>query len=359
MLKDDFCTIGIGQGGGKMTNCFYKNGYRSFFINTSFDDLSQLNIDNLDFVYQPPGSKGCAKQRPTAQQYAHDYYEVMIKKLLDAHTTCKVYIVHFTLGGGTGGGLSNMFMALLRKKLKDINKKNVILIAVVAKPKKYEPWLVQNNAKESMEEVYAMYDKGIIDQYYTIDNDSRSSLEDINEEHFLLFDRWIEGEEANNKNNADESERMDLFKKGHAMMFEFDGSDENKFKINLQKAYEGSIYCKPLRNPNGIGIALNTGISEEIAMPIVEEIVGVFPKSHTTPTQVSNMIMLASYDKNPAIKNNIVKIINEKVGKINEAKNDEEETVEVNKINPNKISKEDSSEDDMDMKDIWDWFKKK
>jgi cell division GTPase FtsZ len=374
MLKDDFCAIGIGQGGGKMANCFYQNKYRSFFINTSFDDLSQLNIDNFNFLYQPPGSKGCAKQRKKAQQYAKDYYEVMIKKLLDAHTTCKVYIVHYTLGGGTGGGLSNMFNALLRMELQKRKRHDSIIIAVVAKPKKHESYQIQKNAEECLDELINMNKKGIVNQYYVINNDSRNDittktndkgeeitqLDVINEEHFLLFDRWIEGENANNKNNTDESERMDLFRlSGQAMMFEFDGNDESKFKERMQKAYDNSIYCKPIKNPQGVGLALNESISEEVAFPIIEDIVGVFPQNHTTPTKVSNMIMISGLKENKSIKNEIAKIANEKAEKINKSENEDEEEIKIVNVNSKTAMKNDSNETDdiMDVKDIWSMFK--
>ena len=60
----------------------------------------------------------------------------------------------------------------------------------------------------------------MVDQYYIINNDSRENLDEINQEHCILFDRWIEGEGSNNSSNVDESERMDLFNyKGQAMIF--------------------------------------------------------------------------------------------------------------------------------------------
>ena len=207
-----------------------------------------------------------------------------------------------------------------------------------------------------------MSEKGIINQYYVINNDSRDNLEDINEEHFLLFDRWIEGEQANNQSNADESERMDLFKyKGQAMMFEFDGNDENKFKDNMKKAYENSIYCQPIKNPTAMGLALNNGIKEEIAIPIIEDVVGAFPNDHVTPTQVSNMVMIAGLEKNERIKNDIVKIANEKAKKINQKDETKEEEVSMSDINTKTTtSKNTNIDDDMDtmsIKDIWDMFK--
>src|SRR5574344_380349 len=114
MLKDDFCMVGIGQGGCKEARCFYENQYRCFFINTSYDDLYQLNVKN-DFIYHIPASKGCAEKREKAIEYGKDYYEIMVGKLLDTHPTAKIFLIHYTLGGGTGGGLSNFFILALKK----------------------------------------------------------------------------------------------------------------------------------------------------------------------------------------------------------------------------------------------------
>lgn len=321
MLKDNFCIIGIGQGGGKMAHEFYKNKYRSFFINTSNDDLSQLNIDNNDFIYQPPASKGCAKKRDIARAYAKNYYDVMTDKLLDAHPSCNVFIVHYTLGGGTGGGLSNMFMMALRKKL----KKDDIIIAVVARPRKYESYQMQSNATESLEELDKLLELGVINQFYPINNDSRKTLKEINEEHYLLFDRWIEGETSNNQSNADESERQDLLSiKGQAMMFSFQCDTKSQFKKELENAYKTSIYCFPKKNPKAIGLALNEHIDEDVALSDIEDTIGIFPSYHITPTTVSNMMFLVG---NPSkeVKNSVVKIANAQAEKM-KMENEEEET---------------------------------
>ena len=107
MLKDNFCIVGIGQGGGKMAKEFCDNKYRSFFINTSYDDLSQLKVTD-DYSYHIPSAKGCAKSRDIAINYAKNYYEQMCGKLLDTHPTANIFVIHYTLGGGTGGGTSKV-----------------------------------------------------------------------------------------------------------------------------------------------------------------------------------------------------------------------------------------------------------
>lgn len=324
MLKDNFCIVGIGQGGGKMAHEFYVNKYRSFFINTSNDDLSQLNIGNSDFIYQPPASKGCAKKREIARGYAKNYYDVMTEKLLDAHPSCGVFIVHYTLGGGTGGGLSNLFMMALRKKLNEMNKKQAIIIAVVARPRKYESYQMQKNATESLDELDKLLELGVVNQFYPINNDSRKTLKEINEEHYLLFDRWIEGETSNNQSNADESERQDLLSiKGQAMMFSFQCDSKNQFKKEFENAYNSSIYCFSRKNPKAIGLALNENIDEDVALSDIENSVGIFPSYHITPTSVSNMVFLVG---NPSkeVKNSVVKIANAQAEKM-KMEDDEEE----------------------------------
>lgn len=360
MLKDNFCIIGVGQGGGKMAHNFYKNKYRSFFINTSNDDLSQLNIDNSDLTYQPPASKGCAKKREIARKYAQNYYDVMTDKLLDAHPSSNIFIVHYTLGGGTGGGLSNLFMMALRKRLNELNRKAAVIIAVVAKPRSYESYQIQTNAKASIEELEKLVEMGIVNQYYPINNDARKSLNDINEEHYILFDRWIEGETSNNNSNADESERQDLLSiKGQAMMFDFQSTATSNFRPELLAAYNNSIYCHPKKNPKAIGLALNDKIEESLALADIENTVGIFPSYHITPTQVSNMILLVG---NPSkeLKNSVIRIANQQAAKMQNECDEEESDITLQGFTNYSSKPQTNEEDDIDKKidnmDVVDLF---
>lgn len=358
MLKDSFCFVGIGQGGCKLTKGFHSEGYRSFFINTSYDDLSQLKV-NDDLIYHVPASKGCAKVRETALDYGRNYYGQMTGKLIDTHPTVKVYVVQYTLGGGTGGGLANLFMATLRNKLRELGKKDVIIIAVCARPRSFESYQLQSNAKKSINELYSLVKGGVVNQYYVINNDSREKLNDINEEHCVLFDRWIEGEGANNDSNTDESERMDLFKySGCAMMFEFDAIEKDTFKNKCEEAYKESIYCHPLKKVKGVGIALHNKINERDAIPMISEVVGNFPNTHMTPTAVSNMIMVAGSEENKSIENSIVKLANKQAELINKNVEDaEEEDVVLSSVNISNSNDKEVEESMASIDDILNFFK--
>lgn len=349
MFKDEFVMVGIGQGGGKLAKGFYDEKYRSFFINTSYDDLKALNVSE-EFIYHVPAAKGCAKKREVAMEYAKNYYDQIVGKLLDTHPTGKVFIAHYTLGGGTGGGLSNFILAVLRNKLNESGKEDAVIIAVVAKPRNYEPWQVQTNALASLKELYNMVKVGVVNQYFIINNNARNALEDINEEHVMLLDRWIEGEGANNKSNADESERYDIMAGYHggAVIFEFDSNDECTFKNSLEEAYNNSIYCIPSKNPQAIGIALNDCVPEDLAVEKIQEVVGYYPNSHITPTKVSNMIMLSGLikNKNDKIENEITKIANEKGALINQGlaeENDTDENITLEEVSIISESKKDNN----------------
>ena len=367
MLKDLFCAIGLGQGGCKMAKEFYNNKYRSFFINTSYQDLEALQVEN-DLIYHIPASHGCAKNRKRAINYAKNYYETMIGKLLDTHPTARIFLVHFTLGGGTGGGIANIFMALLNQILISKNIDDFMIIPICAKPKKYESYQMQKNAIDSLQEMYKMIDNGVINQYYIINNDSRKDFEEINQENALLFDRWIEGEESNNNSNTDESERMDLFSyKGNAIMFEFSGGDIEEFNENLQMSYNDSIYCKASKKPLAIGLALNENIDEEKALESntgtfiekalesIKNTIGYFCNTHITPTKVSNMIIVSGIVDNNSIANEIINIVNREAELINGEQEEQEELVEIEDIKikekPKKESKKMNS-----LKDIMDFF---
>ena len=357
MLKDDFCVVGIGQGGCKLAKEFHDNKYRSFFINTSYDDLSQLKVED-DLSYHIPSSKGCAKNREVALAYGRNYYGEMTGKLMDTHPTAKIFLVHYTLGGGTGGGLSNLFMATLKTKLKEMGKENsATIIAVVAKPRNFESYQLQANAKKSLEELHVLVQSDVVDQYYIIDNDSRDNLDDINMEHYMLFDRWIEGEGANNNSNADESERLDLFKsKGQSMMFTFDAIDSEGFKEGCKTAYDNSIYCHTTKKPKAVGYALYEEIKESEAIETLEQVVGYFPSTHMTPTKVSNIVMVAGCEKNKSIKNSIAELANKKAQLINNETEDEVEEIKLESINTNSNKKTEKKESMASIDDILNFF---
>lgn len=357
MIKDDFVIIGIGQGGNRETKCFYDNGYRTFFINTSYDDLSQLGVKN-EFIYHIPASQGCAKNRELAINYGKEYYNVMVNKLLEVHPTSSIFVVQYTLGGGTGGGLSNFFIAVLRRILNERGRNKDKIIAVVSKPKSYESYQMQSNAQFSLKELYNLLDKKIVDDYFIINNDSRKDLDELNEEHFLLFDRLIEGEEANDRQNADGSERSDLFfSGGGTALFEFDCNKEEDFKDCLINAYDDSIYCKPSKHYSTLGIALNNQLSEDKCLPLIQEVVGYAPNIHSTITRVSNLITISGAKKNDSIMNEIINIANNQAKLINEQKEEEIESIELSNITTTPTKKERIQEvSDISLEDIFKMF---
>lgn len=355
MLKDEFVILGVGQGGGKMAKPFYNSGYRSFFINTSYDDLSSLEVKN-EYVYHIPAAKGCAKNREVAMEYAKNYYENMVGKLLDTHPTGNIFIANYTLGGGTGGGLTNFVLAVLRQKLNSMGRKDAIIIAVAAVPESYESYHIQNNSVKALKELHKMVEANVINQYFLINNDSREDLKSINTENMLLLDRWIEGEIANNDSNTDESERIDLFKlKGGAMLFDFSAKNKEEFDSSIKEAYDNTIYCTPSKKPLAIGMALNKNLKRKEIISTIEEVVGYSPKHHVTPTENSNVIMLAGLPINPAIENNIVKIANEKYEKINSQEDFENENISIKTFDKKEDKKEDVSFESID--DVMNLFR--
>ena len=375
MLKDLFCVVGLGQAGGKMTKEFYNNKYRTFLINTSYQDLEVLNVKN-DLMYHIPSAHGCAKIRERAIEYAKEYYEDIIGKLLDTHPTARIFLVHFSLGGGTGGGLANILMSLLHHTLTERGITDFTIIPVGAKPKKYESYKIQMNSIQCLKEMYSLYEDEIIGQYYIIDNDSRNDLDEINEENALLFDRWIQGELTNNDNNADESERTDLFScRGSAMMFQFDGKDIENFSTNMKEEYEKSIYYIASKKPSSVGMALNDNLEQAKAFESIEETVGYYSNNHITPTKESNMLMICGIEdeipsadksdekteKKRKIINDIQKIANEKAEKINGGNNiDEVEeviAVDINNTKSTSTKENKSPKKNISYKDIMDRFK--
>lgn len=65
MLKDKVVFVGVGQAGGNIAKEFDSLGYKTFFINTSVEDLKVINVPD-EQKYHIPYTSGCAKDRDKA-----------------------------------------------------------------------------------------------------------------------------------------------------------------------------------------------------------------------------------------------------------------------------------------------------
>lgn len=284
MLKQEILFTGIGQCGNNVTKEFCELDYNTFFINTSYDDLKELDIPN-GAVYHIPNARGCAKNREKAQNFARNYYEPMIKEMFSHYPTAKIVFFVYSLGGGTGGGLTNMLIEIAHSLYPD-----KIFNVIAVYPYEYESPKIQLNAAESLTELYNLQKEGIVTQYYILNNNSSDNFKVINESIALNFDRILDNvDDTSLDGNMDEEEREDLITTpGNAVIL---GFDNDNFSEGLNESLDKSIFCDWNNDCETVGLILNKRFSKKECFDEIETVFGVFMTDHTTFTDKSSLVM--------------------------------------------------------------------
>lgn len=154
MLK--FGVIGIGNGGSQVAKLVKeKLGIETVLaINSSEDDLKTV-YDDINTLKIGDGA-GTGKNRQLSKEFFKASYDKVInsedvEKLLDGLDV--IYVVT-TTGGGTGGGTSPLFTALMIDKFKKVNiKTKIVLITIM--PTIKEGNSAQDNTQSFYRELFA------------------------------------------------------------------------------------------------------------------------------------------------------------------------------------------------------------
>jgi len=150
-----FSFVGVGQGGSRLAESFYKIGYRRVAaINTTLQDLTAISIpdkNKLDI-----GGGGAGKDPAVAAAAIadkdEDVYDVL-KRSWGRDTDYAV--VCLGAGGGTGAGATEKVVEVARR-LMDENGRPVRVGVIVALPKNSEGQKPAKNALYTIEKLSAM-----------------------------------------------------------------------------------------------------------------------------------------------------------------------------------------------------------
>ena len=334
MLKDRILFVGIGQCGNNLVKQMEDLDYNVFYINTSYDDLKPLDTDGSK-VYHIPNAKGCAKDRDKALNYAVGYWNDMANAIDSKFPTFDIVYFVYSLGGGTGGGISNILLDVISSK--NPNKfYNVISVL----PKDKESILVHSNARESLKQLVELEDK--IYSIHLLDNNksNEDDFSDINEEFAMLFDRFISFNETSVKGNIDEEELEKLATdSGISIIIEFDHED---FKQGLAEAINNSIYADWNTNCNYLGVILKDNNSKDKCLDIIEDNFGIPLADFTTFSNDSNLIIATGIEFNDSLTR--------KLGKLAKRKLQRKQELEAERLDDEEI--EDDFDEEINIKEI-------
>jgi cell division GTPase FtsZ len=328
MLKDRILFVGIGQGGGNITKEFEDLGYKCFYVNTSYEDLKTLNVDE-NRIYHIANAKGCAKNREKAQEYAVGHYDDICNVIDSKFPTYDIIFIVNGAGGGTSG-MSYILMDIMANA-KNTNKKYNVITAL---PNKQESILVHNNAAESLKQLRQVFDDNKYDNIrslFLLDNNKRADFLEINSEFAMLFDRFFSYTGMTIKGNLDGEELETLMlDRGISVITEFENDDFNK---GVKNAVSRTIFADWNLDCKYAGAILNKDFSNINVPESMKDIFGIpITDFKTYDDQNGNIIVATGMSFNKGLINKLANVTKEKFmmkKEVESAQDDTEEEIAV------------------------------
>lgn len=251
MNKNDILFVGIGQAGNNLISEILKknNRYNGLFINTSIEDVKGL--DNAVNTFIIPSASGSAKNRNKAKEYSKKHIQAIIDKI-DEFPNQDVINFAFSLGGGTGSGISPMLIQVL-SKVKPNKRINIIAI----KPKEDESKRTLENSLSCWNELVSIK---AINTFYILDNGKRNDKLIINKEFADLYDSFLNTTQINKNGVIDGSELEVLTNsRGFGAIYNIDSIKGNS---DVWKVIDNSIFLTGNNTTcNYLGISVNEGFN--------------------------------------------------------------------------------------------------
>lgn len=233
--------IGIGQCGNNIVSEFDARGYHTFAINTSDLDLKAIDIENK---YRIPGATGCARDRKKALGYLRQNYNKIFNTIANKFSEQDMIYIVFSLGGGTGSGMSPLLLDAFSRKYYDKQFSCVVVV-----PSVDESIQCKINAVEAYNELVKIPN---LKSMFILDNNCRQDKLDINTEFVKLFDQVVNICEPNKYGVIDDYElELLLTCKGNSVILHFDYNDDGAIVTDESK----SIFLKHEKNCQYLGIS--------------------------------------------------------------------------------------------------------
>lgn len=161
-MKKEIGFVAVGQAGGNIGSVLEEKGFNVFYLNTSEEDLSTLEM--AKHKYHIKSGEGCHKDRDKAKTlFARDFEKILEE--IQTKVPEKIVFVIFSTGGGTGSGIGPVMVDILSDEL----QKKAGAVAVL--PGRDETVKAFMNSYECMKELADLEDTAAC---FFIDNNSCS-----------------------------------------------------------------------------------------------------------------------------------------------------------------------------------------
>lgn len=328
----DYCTfIGVGQAGGNVVRELDLNDIKTFFVNTSLEDLESLNHENSERLFHISGTKGMAKSRDLAKQIIEtdSNHDIIAETIYKKYANSKIYFFVFSTAGGTGGGMTNSIMKAMKEMYPD-----KIINAVPILNHDDEDMIMQQNSIKCIKELKELYDEGMITNIQFLDNSKKdlNKKEQINKIFASLMTSLMTFENSTKSGNLDEQELEDIFStKGILTIHELANKDVTKEIANIEKS---SIYNRIFKNPTTQGLIVGSTVKDSPIKAMIRDSFGIAPIVHETVWEEEETIIISAgidfsdtilpivlkplYDNYQSLKNKKKQIEEEMLKELNE-----------------------------------------
>jgi cell division GTPase FtsZ len=169
-----FCFLGAGQGGSRIAETFSKLGYnRVAALNTAQQDLNSVTLDNKLCIGAGGAGKDPAVAKGALEEKKEDVIDFMRYSFGDSFD--RIFICAGA-GGGTGSGMV-VPLVDLAKEVQEITMTTEKKVGVILTlPKKSEGARVNQNAGQTLRNVYALVREGVVSPLILLDNEKISKL---------------------------------------------------------------------------------------------------------------------------------------------------------------------------------------
>jgi len=170
-----FAIVGVGQGGSRLAETFWKLGYRRVaVINTAAQDLKPISLPEKNKLLI--GGSGAGKNREKAKKIFEEHKEDILDFLKKTFTSgIDRILVCIGAGGGTGAGGGPIVVDVCHDLCQTFGVEQsdyeAKVGAVLALPTKAEGSRVKNNAKETANALIEYSTNGTLSPLIILDNE--------------------------------------------------------------------------------------------------------------------------------------------------------------------------------------------
>ena len=241
--------IGVGRCGNVIVDGLIRSNksFVGLLYNTAANDMNELESfeEETAGILLVPNADGSGKDPKLAKRYAInniDFFEEQLRK----YSMSNNFVFYFSMDGGTGSGST----AELIKCIYSLYQGGCSINVVPFIRSKFLSKIQLENTISCWREINTLAKQGVINSVMYVDNDSRDTEEEINEEFIRLTNYAYSLKDMDNYGTLDTTDMGRYFnEKGYRAIYYLDNKQKD-FETALNLAIEKSIFLKPNRYNN-------------------------------------------------------------------------------------------------------------